>query len=155
MESPRWAAARFIIISAGGILPFGEIPFDKCSLVGLSMWTVAPQQKNCNQRENSHMSKLYKLIFGLLVLSALLLSGCTQNGKGEAPENSPEPESVSEAPAKPSAPPVTFEGTDLEGTSVSSEIFSLVKAHDGQCVGHLLQSLFTRDAGAWRAGGRI
>ena len=73
------------------------------------------------------MSKLYKLIFGLLVLSALLLSGCTQNGKGEAPENSPEPESVSEAPAKPSAPPVTFEGTDLEGTSVSSEIFSQSK----------------------------
>lgn len=73
------------------------------------------------------MSKLYKLIFGLLVLSALLLSGCTQNGTGEAPENSPEPESVSETPAKPSAAPITFEGTDLDGASVSSEIFSQSK----------------------------
>ena len=26
MESPRWTAARLKIISAGGILPFGEIP---------------------------------------------------------------------------------------------------------------------------------
>ena len=73
------------------------------------------------------MSKLYKLIFGLLVLSVLLLSGCTQGGTDEAPENSPGSESISEESAKPSAAQVTFEGTDLNGNFVSSEVFSQSK----------------------------
>lgn len=73
------------------------------------------------------MSKLYKLIFGILVLSALLLSGCTSDSAGKAPVNSPEPEAVSESPAEPSAAQVTFEGTDLDGNSVSSEVFSQSK----------------------------
>lgn len=73
------------------------------------------------------MSKLYKLIFGLLVLSVLLLSGCTQGGTDEAPENSLGSESISEESAKPSAAQVTFEGTDLDGNFVSSEVFSQSK----------------------------
>lgn len=66
------------------------------------------------------MSKLYRALFGLLALWALLLSGCT----GGTPEQSLEPEAVGTASAEPSAPQVTFEGTDLDGNPVSSEIFS-------------------------------
>lgn len=79
------------------------------------------------------MRKLYQMIFGVLVLSALLLSGCT-GGSGEMPESSPElatdsgtSEAVSEVPAESPAVPVTFEGIDLEGNPVSSEIFSQSK----------------------------
>lgn len=70
------------------------------------------------------MSKIYKLIFGILVLSTLLLSGCTSDSVGKTPENSPEAESISAVPAEPSAAQVTFEGTDLDGNPVSSEVFS-------------------------------
>lgn len=73
------------------------------------------------------MSKIYKLIFGILVLSALLLSGCTSDSAGETLKNSPEPEAVSEPPAEPSAAQVTFEGMDLDGNPVSSEVFSQSK----------------------------
>lgn len=73
------------------------------------------------------MSKLYKLIFGILILSSFLLSGCTQGSTGKTPESSPEPESISEEPAKPSAAQITFEGTDLDGNPVSSEVFSQSK----------------------------
>ena len=73
------------------------------------------------------MSKIYKLIVGILALSTLLLSGCTSGGAGKTPVNSPEPEAVSEAPAEPSAVQVTFEGTDLDGNPVSSEVFSQSK----------------------------
>lgn len=74
------------------------------------------------------MSKIYKLFFGILVLSTLLLSGCTSGSAGsKTPKSSPEPEAVSEPPTEPSAAQVTFEGTDLDGNSVSSEIFSQSK----------------------------
>lgn len=73
------------------------------------------------------MSKLYKLILGILLLSSFLLSGCTQGSAGKALENSPEPKSANEEPAKPSAAQITFEGTDLDGNSVSSEVFSQSK----------------------------
>lgn len=72
------------------------------------------------------MSKLYQAIFGVLVLLALLLSGCT-GGAGKTPESSPAPEAVSAAPAEPSAAGVVFEGTDLDGNLVSSEVFSRSK----------------------------
>lgn len=61
------------------------------------------------------------------MLPSLLLSGCTQGGAVKAPENSPCSESISEESAKPSAAQVTFEGTDLDGNSVSSEVFSQSK----------------------------
>lgn len=80
------------------------------------------------------MRRLYQVIFGALVLSALLLSGCTSGSPVETPESSPAPETVSgaseavsEAPAESSAVPITFEGIDLEGNPVSSEIFSQSK----------------------------
>lgn len=73
------------------------------------------------------MSKLYKLILGILVLSSFLLSGCTQGGTGKAPKNSPESEAVGTASAEPSAAQITFEGTDLDGNPVSSEAFSRSK----------------------------
>lgn len=84
-------------------------------------------RRNCNQRENPRMNKIYKLIFGILVLSTLLLSGCTGGSAGRTPKSSPEPEAVSEPPAEPSAAQAAFEGTDLDGNSVSSEIFSQSK----------------------------
>lgn len=73
------------------------------------------------------MSKFYQALFGLLVLTALLLSGCTSGGTGGIPEKSPEPEADGTVSAEPSAVQVTFEGTDLEGNPVSSEIFSQSK----------------------------
>lgn len=73
------------------------------------------------------MGKFYKMIFGILLLLALLLSGCTQSSTGEGQESGSAPESVGEASAKPSATPITFEGTGLDGTAISSEIFSQSK----------------------------
>ena len=73
------------------------------------------------------MSKFYQALFGLLVLTALLLSGCTSGGTGGIPEKGPEPEGDGTVSAEPSAAQVTFEGTDLEGNPVSSEIFSQSK----------------------------
>ncbi len=69
------------------------------------------------------MSKFYKVIFGLLILSALLLSGCSHGGTDKVPESEP----AGEASAEPSAPQITFEGTDLEGNRVSSDIFAQSK----------------------------
>lgn len=70
------------------------------------------------------MSKICKLIFGILVLSTILLSGCTSGNVGKTPKNSPAPEAAGAVPAEPSTTQVTFEGTDLDGTPVSSEVFS-------------------------------
>ena len=82
------------------------------------------------------MYKLYRM--GILVLLVLLLSGCTGDTAERNAENSPEAEPVSETPVEaassaepepssepePSAEPVTFEGVDMEGNAVSSDIFS-------------------------------
>lgn len=69
------------------------------------------------------MGRLYKMILGVVLLSMLLLSGCTKSGAGRPPENSSGPE----ASAKSSAEQIVFEGTDLEGSSVSSDIFAQSK----------------------------
>lgn len=87
------------------------------------------------------MKKLYKILFGILMLSIVLLSGCTGNTAEGTAENSPKAETVSEAPTEsaPSTEPelsgeetpprweVTFEGTDMEGNTVLSDIFSQSK----------------------------
>ena len=73
------------------------------------------------------MSRLYPVIFGVLVLPALLLSGCTSDNSGRASVSGPEPEAVSAAPTEPPAAQVSFEGTDLDGTPVSSAVFSQSK----------------------------
>ena len=69
------------------------------------------------------MGKLYKVILGVLLLSTLLLSGCTKSSTGEPAKNSSEPE----ASAEPSVERITFEGTDLDGNAVSSDIFAQSK----------------------------
>lgn len=64
------------------------------------------------------MKKLYLLICGVLVLSALLLGGC-----GKLSELIP----GQKASSKPSESQISFEGTDLEGNKVSAQIFSQSK----------------------------
>ncbi|MEY8388684.1 TlpA disulfide reductase family protein [Oscillospiraceae bacterium 38-13] len=84
------------------------------------------------------MNKRYKILFGLLLLSLVLLCGCSgDSGKlpsGTAPETEPADESQ-ETPAPEDSSPegesepvyITFEGTDLKGNPVSQEIFSQSK----------------------------
>lgn len=84
------------------------------------------------------MNKRYKILFGLLFLSLVLLCGCGgDSGKlptGTAPETEPTDESQ-ETPAPEDSSPegesepiyITFEGTDLKGNPVSQEIFSQSK----------------------------
>ena len=80
------------------------------------------------------MNKRHKILFGLLLLSLVLLCGCG-GGSGEvpggaAPETEPTDESQ-ETPAPEDSSPegesepiyITFEGTDLKGNPVSQEIF--------------------------------
>ncbi len=82
------------------------------------------------------MRKLYKVLGGILVLLALLLSSCAGDTAGRtADHDSGAEEAASKTPAEaeppseaePSVEPITFEGTDLEGNTVSSEIFSQSK----------------------------
>ena len=80
------------------------------------------------------MNKRHKILFGLLLLSLVLLCGCGgDSGKlpaGTAPETEPADESQ-ETPAPEDSSPegesepiyITFEGTDLKGNPVSQEIF--------------------------------
>ena len=80
------------------------------------------------------MNKRHKILFGLLLLSLVLLCGCGgDSGKlpaGTAPETEPTDESQ-ETPAPEDSSPegesepiyITFEGTDLKGNPVSQEIF--------------------------------
>lgn len=67
------------------------------------------------------MSKRYRIFLALFVLPALLLGGCSRS-PGKPAENSPGPESASQSADEPIT--VTFEGTDLDGNTVSSDIFS-------------------------------
>ena len=61
----------------------------------------------------------------LLALSIILLSGCSsQNAAGRNPEPSAAPSASAPAPA---AQGVTFEGTDMEGNAVTSDILSQSK----------------------------
>ena len=81
------------------------------------------------------MNKRHKILFGLLLLSLVLLCGCGgdsgEPSAGTAPETEPAGESQ-ETPAPEDSSPeresepihITFEGTDLEGNPVSQDIFS-------------------------------
>ena len=81
------------------------------------------------------MRKFYQMIFGVLVLPALLLSGCTGGTDGKTVETDPGAGAVSsplvqeETPSEEesSAIFVTFEGTDLEGNTVSEDVFTQSK----------------------------
>ena len=80
------------------------------------------------------MNKRHKILFGLLLLSLVLLCGCG-GGRGGVPAGgAPGTGTTDEAPGKPppedSSPEgesepiyITFEGTDLKGNPVSQEIF--------------------------------
>lgn len=84
------------------------------------------------------MNKRHKILFGLLLLSLVLLCGCGGDSgelpTGTAPETEPAGE-PQEAPAPEDSSSgeetepiyITFEGTDLEGNPVSQEIFSQSK----------------------------
>ena len=81
------------------------------------------------------MNKLRKIFLSLLVLSLALLYGCAGNS-GELPvEPAPKPDAASEPSSSEAsssgeeAAPIfiTFEGTDLEGNTVSQDIFSQSK----------------------------
>ena len=81
------------------------------------------------------MNKLRKIFLSLLVLSLALLYGCAGNS-GELPvEPAPkqdaasEPSSSEASSSEEEATPIfiTFEGTDLEGNTVSQDIFSQSK----------------------------
>lgn len=81
------------------------------------------------------MRKFYQMIFGMLVLSALLLSGCTGGTDGKTVETDPGAGAVSSPPVQEETPSeeessaifVTFEGTDLEGNTVSEGVFTQSK----------------------------
>lgn len=73
------------------------------------------------------MNKRHKILFGLLLLSLVLLCGCGGNSgespAGTAPETEPAGE-PQETPGESEPIYITFEGTDLEGNPVSQDIFS-------------------------------
>ncbi len=81
------------------------------------------------------MRKFYQMIFGVLVLSALLLSGCTGGTDDKTVETDPGAGAVSSPPVQEETPSeeessaifVTFEGTDLEGNTVSEDVFTQSK----------------------------
>lgn len=75
------------------------------------------------------MNKLFKVLLGVLALSLVLLSGCGQNSAGSPAESLPESDAASgvSSDSKSSGEPIRFEGSDLEGNPISSDIFSQSK----------------------------
>lgn len=73
------------------------------------------------------MNKRYKILLGIFALSALLLSGCGKDNKPAGSTSGSETASGSISETEPSAEPIVFEGTDLEGNTVTSDIFSQSK----------------------------
>ena len=70
------------------------------------------------------MNKRWKLFFGMLVLSALLLSGCSKVNMDDSSNGNSDSGTENEVSSEESAQQVRFEGTDLDGNAVSSDIFS-------------------------------
>ena len=75
------------------------------------------------------MSKHYRILLGTIALSALLLSGCAKGGTDASAGSVSGSEAAGGASSvsEPSAAPITFEGTDLDGNAVTSDIFSQSK----------------------------
>jgi len=91
------------------------------------------------------MNKLRRVFLMVLVLSIILLSGCTGNKQANRAEESAAPETADEATletesasvpeaadetvpeAETSASQISFEVTDMEGNAVTSDIFSQSK----------------------------
>lgn len=70
------------------------------------------------------MRKQYKRFWGILLMSVLLLSGCAKESTDKTVASNSGPEGAGGAPAESPATPIVFEATDLEGNSVSSDIFA-------------------------------
>ncbi|MCI8422674.1 MAG: TlpA family protein disulfide reductase [Lawsonibacter sp.] len=70
------------------------------------------------------MNKRIRAFVGIFLLSALLLSGCSKNSTDEPAESDSSSGVSGGASSELSAEPVTFTGTDLEGNTVSSDLFS-------------------------------
>ena len=84
------------------------------------------------------MNKRHKILFGLLLLSLVLLCGCGGENSKPPAEPAPEAELADQPQETPAAEDssseeesepihITFEETDLEGNPVSQEIFSQSK----------------------------
>ena len=75
------------------------------------------------------MSKHYRILLGTIALSALLLSGCAKGGTDASAGSVSGSEAASGASSvsEPSAAPIAFEGADLDGNAVTSDIFSQSK----------------------------
>lgn len=74
------------------------------------------------------MRTAYKALGGMLML-LVLLSGCAKGGADQGIASSVDPERVTEAVSEPeqSVDQVSFEGTDLEGNPLSSDVLSQSK----------------------------
>lgn len=73
------------------------------------------------------MKKMYQLFWGMLLLSALLINSCAKDGTDQAAGSSSGSGAGSGLSSAPSSGSVTFEGTDLEGNTLSSDILSQSK----------------------------
>lgn len=81
--------------------------------------------------EEIHMNKHFKILSGLLLLLAVLLCGCSSKSSQLPALTDPSTGTVSEPPTQsasssgeePAPIYITFEGTDLEGNSVSQDVF--------------------------------
>ena len=75
------------------------------------------------------MSKHYRILLGTIALSALLLSGCAKGGADTSAGSVSGSEAAGGASSvsEPSADPIAFEGADLDGNAVTSDIFSQSK----------------------------
>ena len=81
------------------------------------------------------MNRLHKVFLSCLVFSLALLYGCAGNGSGLPVEPKPQTDaasepSVSDGPSSEGEPApiyITFEGTDLDGNTVSQDVFSQSK----------------------------
>ena len=87
------------------------------------------------------MDKLCKILLGLLVLPLILVGGCAEKGSELPVEITPPTETTEVSPDREGASPdsaapgqeetapvfITFEGTALDGSTVSQEIFSQSK----------------------------
>lgn len=77
------------------------------------------------------MNKLRRTFLGLLVLSLVLLCGCAGDHGEQLTETDPGMETSAQKESSPEtespAASITFEGTDLKGNTVTSDIFSQSK----------------------------
>ena len=75
------------------------------------------------------MNKPRKTLFLVLMLSLVLLGGCAGNSRELPIETAPEPEAADVSSEQEETAPIfiTFEGTDLDGNTVSQEVFSQSK----------------------------